>query len=142
MSSWDETDRREAGARNSWEGPPPARPEMSLEEALRTLRFREGRTRWTNPLKVPQTIEIAHATEGHPMQNVFIRVVIAPGETVELPSEWSSAIHRRGAHDGRVVGGQAPLLRREGQTYGVDSALDPTARATEQLGASTRRIAD
>ena len=70
----------------------------------------------------------------------FVRYVVAPGEHVDVPDEHADAIHfvrcadsacrrkrcRDTSHAGRHVShGQAPLLQREGQDYGIAPSLVP-----------------
>ena len=69
----------------------------------------------------------------------FVGVEIEPGKKAKLPSEWDRVVHR--VHNGSVIGGQAPLLRRTGQGYEVDKALlPPSAGGPLPLGPTQRRI--
>jgi len=65
-------------------------------------------------------------------------IEIAPGTSVDLPSEWDRAIHR--IEGNTVIGGLAPNLTRKDQTYLVDAALrsdamvHATRRAQRRMG--------
>lgn len=82
--------------------------------------------RWTqmatlrNPLKTPQTIEL-HIGRPSPKsphitrfraEDVNVRVVIAAGQTAEVPAPFADAAHLVDEDTGQVVGGLAPALRR------------------------------
>lgn len=61
-----------------------------------------------------------------------------PGETVHLPSEYDAAIQK--VRGGRVVGGLAPQLRREGSPNPpLDPAIDAEASAAKARELETQK---
>jgi hypothetical protein len=104
-------------------------------------------TAWHNPTKRAQSVVI------NDTGNAFA-FVVQPGETKELDSRYDRAIntrdcgredcHRTGwfctrGHDGNVVGGGAPLLRRVGHSDTLDPSLDPDAQARKSVEAEIDR---
>ncbi len=101
-------------------------------------------TRWHNPTKHLQTVIIADG--GQPFA-----FIVQPGETRELPSKYDRVIHmvdcgknechRKGwwcqaGHSGAVMGGEAPLLVREGFEDTLDPTLDPVVQAEKDASAA------
>lgn len=95
-------------------------------------------TRWHNPTSHPQRVVI---NDGNGVKFLF---EVSPGETRELDSRYDRAIHmidcgreechRKGwfchvGHEGSIVGGGAPMLRRVGKTDTMDPSLDPELAA-------------
>lgn len=76
------------------------------------------------------------------MLHTIVRVAIEPGAKVKLPKIWDSAIHR--VHNGSVIGGSAPLLRRAaGQTEKVArELLPPSAGGPRPMTPYARVIED
>lgn len=97
-------------------------------------------TKWHNPTDRPQTVIIQ---DGAPFA-----FTVAPGETSELDSRYDRAVqlidcgrqdcHKKGwfcteGHEGLIVGGQAPLLRRAGKSDRMDDSLDPAHATRKEL---------
>jgi hypothetical protein len=89
-------------------------------------------TQWHNPTPVAQSVVIR---DGAPFA-----FTVPPGETKSLDSRYDHAVqmvdcgkdecHKkgwfcRGGHEGMVVGGGAPLLKRVGKKDSLDPSLDP-----------------
>jgi hypothetical protein len=100
-------------------------------------------TKWHNPLPHPQSVTIGY--DGAPFM-----FVVPPGETRELDSRYDRAVqmvdcghdecHKAGwfctkGHEGLIVGGGAPLLRRVGKNDRLDSSLDPESAARKSVEA-------
>lgn len=80
-------------------------------------------TRWRNDLKVMQRVKLY--PEGQVQQNPHyhtLDVEWAPGEEVELPSEYDHAI--QSVKDGVIIGGLAPMLTRIGSKDKLHDSLN------------------
>jgi len=75
----------------------------------------QQQTLWTNPTKHTLRIPIFIS----PGQTDML--IFEPGESGRVSSDHDGAIHV--VSNGYIVGGLAPLLRREGQTYKIDPTL-------------------
>lgn len=130
---------------------------ITVAEAIERRLVGRGDTEWTNPCEVNQTLEIflgpvtpyqlieqqvagdkVIQTARTLMLPTFVGVVIKPGETVKLPSEWDRVIHR--VHRGAIVGGSAPALRRAGQTEKVDIGVVPPEMGGGVPSGTMRRV--
>lgn len=131
---------------------------------------RVGTTTWTNPTSHPVRFRIRSGpkvvlkgTNGRPSRVLdpgfaLARrtesggfdewIVIGPGESVELPSEYDDVIQRLDPATGRVVSGRAPQLLKNGRKQDVHPSLDPDVarrKEIEEQGARAlvaRRAAD
>jgi hypothetical protein len=103
-------------------------------------------TRWHNPTPNAMTVVIR---DGNPFA-----FTVAAGETKELDSVYDHAVqmvdcgkdecHKKGwfcraGHQGQVVGGGAPLLKRVGKTDSLDPSLDPEAAKLKEVRAELDR---
>jgi type IV secretory pathway VirB10-like protein len=96
----------------------------------------QGMTRWTNP---PGRPTARFRIFKHPpiyknkvcVDKGYIEVVIEPGKSVGLPSEYDDAIQKKGP-DGVVQSGLAPHLVKNGDPAPVHPSLDPNAAAREE----------
>lgn len=101
-------------------------------------------TSWHNPTKDAQRVVL---DDGNGRKFLF---TVQPGETKELDSAYDRAIqmidcgkdecHKRGwfcrnGHEGLIVGGGAPLLRRANRSDKLDPSLDPVAVARKSVEA-------
>lgn len=133
---------------------------LTLDEALAKRLVSDAETTsWSNPLRQPQRLEVAlgpvtpysgvietldedsgvlNRRRVSGFRQTQIVVELAPGETKALPRAWDTIVHR--VRDGVVIGGQAPQLRRAGQTYVVDRSL--LGKADMAVPARTRMIED
>ena len=103
-------------------------------------------TRWHNPTDHEQRV-VLHGPRGQ------FKFVVPAGETRELDSTYDRAIqhvdcgkdecHRKRAggwwctegHEGQIVGGLAPLLKRVGKGDKLDPVLDPKLAEKKELEA-------
>lgn len=76
-------------------------------------------TRWNNPLDTPQRVKLIF---GNDNRNEVTVTIPARGAAV-IPKMFDYAVHR--VHHGVCIGGMAPLLVKQGQTYVVSKALIP-----------------
>lgn len=97
------------------------------------MQFREPReetyTQWHNPLKQEQIVDIFHDNDSMPTRYRW-----KAGETKSLPSRFDHAIHR--VHNGVIIGGLAPQLRKVGSSAKLDPALDHLAQQKKEAAAS------
>jgi hypothetical protein len=123
----DDAELRPAVVAPPW--PPPQK--QSQAEVLRILNAMaaagdlSGRPRkydvWVNPLDVPQRatfqgpVKHARTSAGLPTQShSWLTLTWAPGARIALDRSYRRSLQT--THDGQIIGGQAPMLRRENAT--------------------------
>jgi hypothetical protein len=92
-------------------------------------------TKWHNPTPNMQSVTI---NDGAPFA-----FTVPPGETRELDSRYDRAVQMvdcghdycTAGHEGLVVGGGAPLLKRMGKDDKLDPSLDPDHAARKSVEA-------
>ncbi|MCL2450094.1 MAG: hypothetical protein FWD17_14195 [Polyangiaceae bacterium] len=114
----------------------------TLQQSIQNGIPEQRTTTWHNPTDKVQRVVIH---EGNGLKFAF---VLQPGETKPLDSRYDRTIHmvdcgqeechRRGwfcskGHDGIVVGGEAPLLKRVGCSDTLDQTLDPAASKRKEI---------
>jgi hypothetical protein len=80
--------------------------------------FQSSTVKWTNP--TGRVIKFTIMDE----QKQNTQVVVQPGESVNIPIQYTRAIHEYNKDGTVIVGGSAPALVREGQTARIHEALD------------------
>ncbi len=97
-------------------------------------------TTWLNPLAVDQHVDVyeegtgAYRRADGRIEEGHVRYTIPAGGKLDIPSRHDRAIHV--VHNGVVIGGKAPQLKRQGSSDKLDPSLDP--KVTEELERSKR----
>src|SRR5688572_11152281 len=90
--------------------------------------LRQHLTRWTNPTDRKIQVDLYTGTgeakkDRRNNPSGYTRIIWEPGESIDLPAEYDEAIQKIDAQ-GKVIGGMAPQLLKNGSRHEVVPALD------------------